>query len=346
MKPINLSFAACGFLGIYHLGAASALCKHGGKLLKDVKAFAGASAGSLVASVLLTAPQKIEECNKFTYDFAEEIRRQSFGALTPGYDFMARLRSGVESILPANAHELAHGRLHVSITNSRTGRNCLASSFPSREDLVQFVLVAHGIFAFCCNTQACQLRPVSTKLRCVVSSSLTRDGSKAACTGSTRVSAAGPPGKSDTCVNSCGAGLSDGEGTLGSYLLCRCSQPKSIPKVLLASSFLPIYAGLKPVEYKGQKWVDGSFTNSLPILPVGRTVTISPFSGRLDVSPQDKGRLHFYLSVTNQEVLLSVANLVRLNRALFPPSRRTMESLYQWGFDDASRFLLKESWFE
>ena len=33
-----------------------------------------------------------QECNKFTYDFAEEIRRQSFGALTPGYDLMARLR--------------------------------------------------------------------------------------------------------------------------------------------------------------------------------------------------------------------------------------------------------------
>nr|XP_025132438.1 patatin-like phospholipase domain-containing protein 4 isoform X5 [Bubalus bubalis] len=200
-----------------------------------------------------------QECNKFTYDFAEEIRRQSFGALTPGYDLMARLRSGVESILPANAHELAHGRLHVSITNTRTGQNCLVSSFPCREDLV---------------------------------------------------------------------------------------------KVLLASSFLPIYAGLKPVEYKGQRWVDGSFTNSLPVLPVGRTVTISPFSGRLDISPQDEGRLHFYVSVTNQEALcvflsqLSMANLVRLKRALFPPSRRTMESLYRRGFDDASRFLLKENWFE
>nr|XP_020765624.1 patatin-like phospholipase domain-containing protein 4 isoform X2 [Odocoileus virginianus texanus] len=253
MPHINLSFAACGFLGIYHLGAASALCKHGRKLLKVVKAFAGASAGSLVASVLLTAPQKIEECNKFTCDFAEEIRRQSLGALTPGYDFMARLRSGVESILPANAHELAHDRLHVSITNARTRRNCLVSRFPSREDLIQ---------------------------------------------------------------------------------------------VLLASSFVPIYAGLKPVEYKGQKWVDGGFTNSLPVLPTGRTVTISPFSGRLDVSPQDKRRLHFYVSITNQDVLLSVANLVRLNRALFPPSRRTMESLYQRGFEDASRFLRKESWFE
>ncbi|XP_066880085.1 patatin-like phospholipase domain-containing protein 4 isoform X2 [Kogia breviceps] len=201
---------ACGFLGIYHLGAASALCKHGRKLLKHVKAFAGASAGSLVASVLLTAPQKIEACNEFTYSFAEEVRRQTFGAVTPGYDFMARLRSGMEAILPANAHELAHNRLHVSITNTKTGENCLVSSFPRREDLV---------------------------------------------------------------------------------------------KVLLASSFVPIYAGLNPVEYKGQKWVDGGFTNSLPLLPVGQTVTISPFSGRMDISPQDRGQLDFYVTIAKQDIL-------------------------------------------
>ncbi|XP_008536999.1 patatin-like phospholipase domain-containing protein 4 isoform X2 [Equus przewalskii] len=210
MKHINLSFAACGFLGIYHLGAASALCRHGKKLLKDVKAFAGASAGSLVASVLLTAPEKIEECNEFTYKFAEEVRRQSFGAVTPGYDFMARLRGGMESILPHNAHELAHNRLHVSITNTKTRENYLVSSFSSREDLI---------------------------------------------------------------------------------------------KVLLASSFVPIYAGLNPVEYRGQKWVDGGLTNSLPILPVGRTVTISPFSGRLDISPQDKGQLDLYVTIANQDIM-------------------------------------------
>ncbi|XP_007449956.1 PREDICTED: patatin-like phospholipase domain-containing protein 4 isoform X2 [Lipotes vexillifer] len=231
MKHINLSFAACGFLGIYHLGAASALYKHGKKLLKNVKAFAGASAGSLVASVLLTAPQKIEECNKFTYSFAEEIRRQTFGAVTPGYDFMARLRSGVEAILPPNAHELAHNRLHVSITNTKTRENYLVSSFPSREDLVK-------------------------------------------------------------------------------------------------------------------KWVDGGFTNSLPLLPVGRTVTVSAFSGRVDISPQDEGPLDFYVTIAKQEILLSMANLVRLHQALFPPSETTMESLYHRGFDDAIKFLLKESWFE
>uniref|UniRef100_A0A8C9UTX5 Patatin like phospholipase domain containing 4 n=1 Tax=Spermophilus dauricus TaxID=99837 RepID=A0A8C9UTX5_SPEDA len=231
MKPINLSFAACGFLGIYHLGAASAFCKHGKRLLKDVKAFAGASAGSLVASVLLTAPEKIEECNRFTYQLAEETRKQSFGAVTPGYDFMARLRSGVESVLPPHAHELAQDRLYVSITSTRTLQNHLVSHFPSREDLIK-------------------------------------------------------------------------------------------------------------------KWVDGGLTNSLPVLPAGRTVTISPFCGRLDISPQDKGQLSVYIKVTNQDIMLSLPNLMRLNQALFPPSRRKMEALYQRGFDDTVQFLRREDWFQ
>ncbi|XP_049728262.1 patatin-like phospholipase domain-containing protein 4 isoform X2 [Elephas maximus indicus] len=157
MKPINLSFAACGFLGIYHLGAASALCTHGRKLLKDVKVFAGASAGSLVATVLLTAPGKIEECNEFTYKFAEETRRQPFGAATPGYDFMARLRSGMESILPHNAHELAQNRLHVSITNTKTGENYLVSHFSSREDLIKVLLASSFVPVYA------GLRPVEYK---------------------------------------------------------------------------------------------------------------------------------------------------------------------------------------
>ncbi|XP_006908228.2 patatin-like phospholipase domain-containing protein 4 isoform X1 [Pteropus alecto] len=253
MKPINLSFSACGFLAVYHLGAASALCRHGRKLLKDVKAFAGASAGSLVASVLLTAPEKIEECKEFVYAFAEETRGQVFGAATPGYDSMARLRSGMESLLPPDAHELAHSRLHVSVSDTKTRENALVSSFPCREDLIQ---------------------------------------------------------------------------------------------VLLASSFVPLYAGLRPVEHQGQRWVDGGLTNSLPILPVGRTVTISPFSGRSDISPRDKGQLNLHLTVANQDVTLSVANLARLRQVLFPPRRTELESLHQRGFDDAVRFLLEEDRFE
>ncbi|XP_061315849.1 patatin-like phospholipase domain-containing protein 4 isoform X2 [Pezoporus flaviventris] len=235
MKHINLSFAACGFLGIYHLGAAAAFYKHGKKLLKEVKAFAGASAGSLAATVLLAVPENIEQSKQFAYGFAEEVRKLDFGALTPGYDFMKTLREGIESILPPNVHEIAENRLYVSVTNTRNGENHLVSNFASREDLI---------------------------------------------------------------------------------------------KVLLASSFVPVYAGIKPVEYKGERWVDGGITNGLPILPFGRTVTISPFSGRLDICPQDKGHVDLYIKYAKQDIM------------------KKMESLYQNGFDDAVHFLLKENWFE
>ncbi|XP_065533557.1 patatin-like phospholipase domain-containing protein 4 isoform X2 [Lathamus discolor] len=235
MKHINLSFAACGFLGIYHLGAAAAFYKHGKKLLKEVKAFAGASAGSLAATVLLAVPENIEQSKQFAYGFAEEVRKLDFGAVTPGYDFMKTLREGIESILPPNVHEIAENRLYVSVTNTRNGENHLVSNFASREDLI---------------------------------------------------------------------------------------------KVLLASSFVPVYAGIKPVEYKGEKWIDGGITNGLPILPFGRTVTISPFSGRLDICPQDKGHVDLYIKYAKQDIM------------------EKMESLYQNGFDDAVHFLLKENWFE
>lgn len=54
-----------------------------------------------------------------------------------------------------------------------------------------------------------------------------------------------------------------------------------------------------------QKLVDGVLSNSLPILPVGRTVTISILSGRSDISPQDKGQRNRLLTITNQEVMVS-----------------------------------------
>ncbi|XP_066562051.1 patatin-like phospholipase domain-containing protein 4 isoform X1 [Amia ocellicauda] len=251
MALLNLSFAACGFLGIYHLGVATALQRHAGKLLTAAQAFAGASGGALVAAVLATVPDKLEHCKEFTYRFAHDVRKQKLGAATPGYDFMSKLREGIEQILPPDAHEVAGDRLHVSITHRETGANRLVSSFASREDLV---------------------------------------------------------------------------------------------KVLLASSFVPVYAGMNAVEYKGEKWIDGGLTDSLPVLPVGRTITVSPFSGRLDICPQHDGLLNLRIRVMKQEIMLSADNLTRLGQALFPPEPARLETLCQQGHDDAVRFLKKENW--
>lgn len=251
MSILNLSFAACGFMGIYHLGAVEAFLHHGQRLLRSLGGCAGASAGALVAAMVVTAPDKLENCKDFTFRFAESVRRRRFGAATPGFDFMLMLREGIEEILPSDAHTLASGRLFVSVTHSASGRNQLVSTFTSRDDLIQ---------------------------------------------------------------------------------------------ALLASSFVPVYAGFRPVTFRGQRFVDGGFTDSLPVLPGGRTVTVSPFAGRQDVCPLHRGRLDADLRLANMKVKLSVENLKRLNMALFPPSAGAMRAFSEEGFGDAVRFLRREAW--
>nr|XP_046238661.1 patatin-like phospholipase domain-containing protein 4 isoform X2 [Scatophagus argus]XP_046238662.1 patatin-like phospholipase domain-containing protein 4 isoform X2 [Scatophagus argus]XP_046238663.1 patatin-like phospholipase domain-containing protein 4 isoform X2 [Scatophagus argus] len=251
MKILNLSFAASGFLGIYHLGVVEAFLRHGDKLLGSLRACAGASAGALVAAVMITAPDKLEHCKQFTYGFADSVRQQQFGAVTPGYNFMLTLREGIEEILPNEAHSLANDRLHISMTHFKSGKNYIVSRFTTREELV---------------------------------------------------------------------------------------------KALLASSYVPIYAGLKPVEFRGQKWIDGGFTDSLPILPVGRTITVSPFAGVQDVCPVHRGNFKTQLRLANMNVMLSMENIKRLNQSLFPPSTSNMQSLCEEGFSDTVRFLKREAW--
>uniref|UniRef100_A0A3Q4H7V9 Patatin-like phospholipase domain containing 4 n=1 Tax=Neolamprologus brichardi TaxID=32507 RepID=A0A3Q4H7V9_NEOBR len=229
MTVLNLSFAACGFLGIYHLGATEAFLRHGHKLLGSLGACAGASAGALVAAVMITAPEKLEHCKDFTYRFADSVRQQRFGAVTPGYNFMLTLREGMEEILPTEAHSLATDRLYVSITDSGSGTNHHVSTFTSREELIK-------------------------------------------------------------------------------------------------------------------RWIDGGFTDSLPILPVGRTITVSPFAGRQDVCPIHRGRFKTQLRLANMNIMFSVENLKRLNQALFPPSAGAMRSLCEEGFTDAVKFLKREGW--
>ncbi|KAF3706437.1 Patatin-like phospholipase domain-containing protein 4 [Channa argus] len=90
MTVLNLSFAACGFLQIYHLGAVEDILSHGNKLLASLRACAGASAGALVAAVMITAPDKLEHCKDFTYRFADSVGH--FGALTPGHNVLLELR--------------------------------------------------------------------------------------------------------------------------------------------------------------------------------------------------------------------------------------------------------------
>lgn len=49
----SVSFAGCGFLGVYHIGAATCLQEHAPHIIRDARHIYGASAGALAGAVLV-----------------------------------------------------------------------------------------------------------------------------------------------------------------------------------------------------------------------------------------------------------------------------------------------------
>ncbi|XP_050416000.1 patatin-like phospholipase domain-containing protein 4 isoform X2 [Patella vulgata] len=250
---LHLSLCGCGFLGIYHLGVATCLVKHGQGFLSGVEKYAGASAGSLISAMLLIDQDKIDDCTTFTFNLAKKIRSKPFGALTPRFNLLKPVREFLEEALPVNAHEKATGRLFLSLTNTRSKKNEVMCEFDTREELIQ---------------------------------------------------------------------------------------------ALIASSYIPFYAGTKPPTIRGHKFMDGGMTNNLPDFPYGRTISVSPFCGSQDICPQDKKGKSWFISQGNQDYQVNWSNILRGSHAFFPPSRRILQEYFDKGERDAGRFLRKEGWYE
>ncbi|XP_076454029.1 patatin-like phospholipase domain-containing protein 4 [Babylonia areolata] len=141
---LNVSLCGCGFIGVYHLGVVSCLLKHGPSFLARVDRVAGASAGALAAALLVTAPslRNVQMSTELVTALAKKVRRKPLGALTPGYQLTKELERLLDRVLPHDAHLLARGRLHVSLTDVSTKENEVLSDFESREELIQALVAS------------------------------------------------------------------------------------------------------------------------------------------------------------------------------------------------------------
>ncbi|PVD19150.1 hypothetical protein C0Q70_21714 [Pomacea canaliculata] len=255
---VNLSFCGCGFLGMYHLGVASCLMKYGQSFLSRVDRVAGASAGALIGALLVTSPtqQKVELSKEAFIQLARGIRNKPMGALTPGYRLSDEVARLLDSILPVNAHELARGKLHVSLTHGKTRQNKLFSDFQSREELIE---------------------------------------------------------------------------------------------ALVASCHIPFYSGAKLPMFRDKVYFDGGLSNNLVRFGEGRTITVSPFSGKQDIGPEDahhKGFKGYYVNLHNQDLQVNFNNVRRMAHAFFPPRSYILHQYFELGHKDASRFLVREGLYE
>lgn len=73
--------------------------------------------------------------------FAKKVKSFTLGPLNPSINFFHWLECILNKHLPSNAHQLANGRLAVTMTRLTDGEQIFMSDFDSKEDVVQVSLL-------------------------------------------------------------------------------------------------------------------------------------------------------------------------------------------------------------
>ncbi|XP_022421039.1 patatin-like phospholipase domain-containing protein 2 isoform X1 [Delphinapterus leucas] len=144
----NISFAGCGFLGVYHIGVASCLREHASFLVANATHIYGASAGALTATALVTGAC-LGEAGANIIEVSKEARKRFLGPLHPSFNLVKIIRGCLLKTLPADGHERASGRLGISLTRVSDGENVIITHFNSKEELIQANVCSTFIPVYC-----------------------------------------------------------------------------------------------------------------------------------------------------------------------------------------------------
>ncbi|KAL1767203.1 patatin-like phospholipase domain-containing protein 3 [Sigmodon hispidus] len=131
----SLSFAGCGFLGFYHIGATRCLSERAPHLLRQARTFFGCSAGALHA-VAFVACLPLDQIMEILMDLVRKARSRNMGTLHPFFNINKCIRDGLQEILPDNVHQLISGKVYISLTRVSDGENVLVSDFHSKDEVV------------------------------------------------------------------------------------------------------------------------------------------------------------------------------------------------------------------
>lgn len=147
-SPWNISFAGCGFLGIYHIGVASCLLEQAPFLVENARHIYGASAGALTASALVSGAC-LGEAGANIINVAKEARKRFLGPMHPSFNLVKIMRVMLYRTLAPDAHQRATGRLGISLTRVTDGENVLVTQFNSKDELVQACVCSAYIPVYC-----------------------------------------------------------------------------------------------------------------------------------------------------------------------------------------------------
>uniref|UniRef100_A0A3Q3JH59 triacylglycerol lipase n=1 Tax=Monopterus albus TaxID=43700 RepID=A0A3Q3JH59_MONAL len=147
-KKWSISFAGCGFMSIYYVGTTSCILEWFPRFIQDASKICGSSAGALIAAVLTLGIPLEKYCADLMF-MAKEARKRRLGPLHPAYNLLQLVQDSLLKNLPKDAHIRVSGKLCVSLTRVRDGKNMLVSEFDSREELIQALLCSCFVPFYC-----------------------------------------------------------------------------------------------------------------------------------------------------------------------------------------------------
>ncbi|XP_031214149.1 patatin-like phospholipase domain-containing protein 5 isoform X1 [Mastomys coucha] len=110
-------------------------------------------------------------------------------------------------------------------------------------------------------------------------------------------------------------------------------------QALVCSLYFPLYCGMIPPAFRGERFIDGALSNNLPFSSCPTTITVSPFNGTVDICPQSTSHNLFELTAFNASFQISTRNFFQGVISLFPPKPEVVADYCRQGYLDALRFL-------
>ncbi|XP_056138403.1 patatin-like phospholipase domain-containing protein 2 [Lampris incognitus] len=144
----SISFAGCGFMGIYYIGATSCILERFPRLIQDASKIYGASAGALMTAIL-TVGFSVEKNCADLMSMAKEARKHKLGPLHPAFNLIKIVHDSLLQNLPEDAHVRASGKLCISLTRVSDRKNVLVSEFETRDELIQALVCSCFIPFYC-----------------------------------------------------------------------------------------------------------------------------------------------------------------------------------------------------
>ncbi|XP_008153671.2 patatin-like phospholipase domain-containing protein 5 [Eptesicus fuscus] len=110
-------------------------------------------------------------------------------------------------------------------------------------------------------------------------------------------------------------------------------------QALICTLYVPFYCGVIPPEFRGERYFDGALSNNLPFADCPRTITVSPFTGTVDICPPSTSTNMLELNAFNTSLQISARNLLLGFICLVAPSSEVLAHYCRQGYLDALRFL-------